>query len=85
MPATVTNCTDTARSHKIGIVSPEVHQVSIPTQQPAPRNQYCVPRFRVAIVKGLVEDYGLAMAEVARQVGISTSGVSKILGRSLSS
>ena len=44
-----------------------------------------LPGVRVAIVKGLVEDYGLAMAEVARQVGISTSGVSKILGRSLSS
>jgi REP element-mobilizing transposase RayT len=44
-----------------------------------------LPGVRVAIVKRLVEDYGLPLAEVARQVGISTSGVSKILTRSLSS
>ena len=39
---------------------------------------------RAQIVKGLVEGFGLALAEVARQVGISTSGVAKILTRSLS-
>jgi hypothetical protein len=39
----------------------------------------------VKIVQGLVADYGVHIAEVARQVGISTSGVSKILTRSLSS
>ena len=43
-----------------------------------------LPEVRAQIVKGLVEDYGLALAEVARQVGISTSGVAKILMRSLS-
>ena len=32
----------------------------------------------------LVEKYGVSVAEVARQIGISTSGVSKILTRSLS-
>ena len=32
-----------------------------------------------------MEDFGVAIAEVARQLGISTSGVSKILTRSLSS
>jgi hypothetical protein len=44
-----------------------------------------LPAVRVKIARTLVEDYGLAIAEVARQVGISISGVSKILTRSLSS
>lgn len=44
-----------------------------------------LPRVRLEIAQRLVADYGLAIAEVARQVGISTSGVSKILMRSLSS
>lgn len=39
---------------------------------------------RAEIARRLVEDYGLTLAEVARQVGISTSGVSKLLSRSLS-
>jgi REP element-mobilizing transposase RayT len=43
-----------------------------------------LPEIRAKIVRGLVEDYGLTLAEVARQVGISTSGVSKIMARSLS-
>ena len=43
-----------------------------------------LPAVRVKIVQGLVEDYGVPIAEVARQVGISTSGVSKILTRNLS-
>jgi REP-associated tyrosine transposase len=43
-----------------------------------------VPAVRAEIVRGLVENYGVAIAEVARQVGISTSGASKILTRSLS-
>lgn len=44
-----------------------------------------VPRVRTEIARRLVEDYGLTLAEVARQVGISTSGVSKLLSRYLSS
>ena len=36
------------------------------------------------IVRGLTENYGVRAAEIARQVGISTSGVSKILSRTLS-
>lgn len=44
-----------------------------------------LPAVRVKIAHTLVEDYGLQTAEVARQVGVSTSGVSKILSRSLSS
>jgi putative transposase len=44
-----------------------------------------LPVVRAAIVRGLVESYGMAIAEVARQVGISTSGISKILTRGLSS
>jgi hypothetical protein len=39
---------------------------------------------RTKIVRGLVENYGVMVAEVARQMGISTSGVSKILMRTLS-
>jgi putative transposase len=44
-----------------------------------------LPAVRVKIVRGLVENYGVSVAEIARQVGISTSGVSKILTRRLSS
>ncbi|MBI2533802.1 MAG: hypothetical protein HYW03_16560 [Deltaproteobacteria bacterium] len=44
-----------------------------------------LPTIRAALVSKLVEDFGVAIAEVARQLGISTSGVSKILTRSLSS
>lgn len=46
-----------------------------------------LPAVRAKIARTLVEDYGLAIAEVARQAGISTSGVSgvsKTLTRSLS-
>jgi hypothetical protein len=43
-----------------------------------------LPVVRTKIVRGLVENYGVGVAEVARQVGISTSGVSKILTRTLS-
>ena len=43
-----------------------------------------LPAVRTKIVRGLVENYGVGVAEVARQVGISTSGVSKILSRTLS-
>ena len=39
----------------------------------------------ITIVRGLVEDYGLPIAEIARQVDISTSGVLNILTISLSS
>ena len=44
-----------------------------------------LPTIRAALVCKLVEDFGVAIAEVARQLGISTSGVSKILSRRLSS
>ena len=43
-----------------------------------------LPVVRTKTVRGLVENYGVGVAEVARQVGISTSGVSKILTRTLS-
>ena len=33
-----------------------------------------LPAVRTKIVRGLVENYGVGIAEVARQVGISTSG-----------
>jgi REP element-mobilizing transposase RayT/CRP-like cAMP-binding protein len=44
-----------------------------------------LPTIRAELACKLVEDFGVATAEVARQLGISTSGVSKILTRSLSS
>jgi REP element-mobilizing transposase RayT len=44
-----------------------------------------LPTIRAELACKLVEDFGVAIAEVARQLGISTSGVSKILTRSLSS
>ena len=44
-----------------------------------------LPTIRAALACKLVEDFGVAIAEVARQLGISTSGVSKILTRRLSS
>ena len=43
-----------------------------------------LPAVRTKIVRGLVENYGVGVAEIARQVVISTSGVSKILTRTLS-
>jgi REP-associated tyrosine transposase len=43
-----------------------------------------LPEVRTKIVRRLVENYGVPVAEVARQVGISTSGVSKVLSRTLS-
>jgi hypothetical protein len=44
-----------------------------------------LPMIRAVLASKLVEDFGVALAEVARQLGVSTSGVSKILTRSLSS
>ena len=44
-----------------------------------------LPAIRAELACKLIQDYGIAAAEVARQVGISTSGVSKILSRRLSS
>jgi putative transposase len=41
-----------------------------------------IPAVRADLSRKLVENYGITIAEVARQVGISTSGISKILARS---
>ena len=43
-----------------------------------------LPAVRTRIVHRLVENYEVGVAEVARQMGISTSEVSKILTRTLS-
>ena len=40
-----------------------------------------IPEVRAEIVEELVKKLGVPLAEIARAVGISTSGVSKILGR----
>jgi hypothetical protein len=51
------------------------------------RNGSCrgrLPDVRAQIVRRLVENYGLPIAHVARQVGISTFEASKILPRDLS-
>jgi putative transposase len=44
-----------------------------------------MPTVRAEVARKLVEDYGITIAEVARQVGVSTSAISKSLGRSYSS
>ena len=59
------------------------HGVSV-TELRSGSRRGTVPDVRAEIARRLIEDYGLALAEVARQVGISTSGVSKLLSRSLS-
>jgi REP element-mobilizing transposase RayT len=41
-----------------------------------------LPKLRRAIALKLVNEYGLSLAETARRLGISTSGVAKILRRS---
>lgn len=40
-----------------------------------------IPSLRSTIVMRLVKDYGIPLAEIGRQVGISTSAVSKIVSR----
>jgi hypothetical protein len=42
-----------------------------------------LPQVAADIVRGLVQNYGMPIADVARQVRISTSGASKILIRGL--
>jgi hypothetical protein len=44
-----------------------------------------MPEVRAEVARKLVQDYGVTIAEVARQVGVSTSAISKSLGRSHSS
>jgi len=39
-------------------------------------------RVRAQIARGLVESHGISMAEVARQVGVSTSAISKMMAKS---
>ncbi len=41
-----------------------------------------LPKLRKAIALKLVNEYGLSLAETARRLGISTSGVAQILRRS---
>jgi putative transposase len=43
-----------------------------------------LPAIRGELVRCLIANFGVTAAEVARQLGISTSGVSKIMSRSLS-
>lgn len=44
-----------------------------------------IPAVRADLSRKLVENYGITSAEVARQVGVSTSAISKSLARSYSS
>lgn len=44
-----------------------------------------IPAVRAAASRKLVVDYGIPLAEVARQVGVSTSAISKSLARNYSS
>ena len=43
-----------------------------------------IPAVKVEVSRKLVEDCGITIAEIARQVGISTSAISKSLARSSS-
>jgi hypothetical protein len=45
------------------------------------RNEVSVVRARIAL--GLVKKHGVSLAEVARRVGVTTSGISKILKRAI--
>ena len=40
-----------------------------------------LPEVREQLAKELVKDYGLTLAETARQLGVSTSAISKIFAR----
>ena len=40
-----------------------------------------IPKVRAQLAKALVKDYGLTLAETARQLGVSTSAISKIFVR----
>jgi ribosome-binding protein aMBF1 (putative translation factor) len=44
-----------------------------------------IPALRADLSRKLVEDYGITIAEVARQLGVSTSAISKSLARNNSS
>jgi putative transposase len=44
-----------------------------------------IPAVRAEVSRKLVEDCGITLAEIARQVGVSTSAISKSLARSYSS
>ncbi len=44
-----------------------------------------IPAVRAEVSRKLVEDCGIPIAEIARQVGVSPSAISKSLGRSYSS
>jgi hypothetical protein len=54
------------------------------TEQRSGSRRVRLPVVRAKIVQAFLENYGVAIAEVARQMGISTSGASKILTRTLS-
>jgi len=55
-------------------------KVSVPELRSGSRRG-AVSEVRAQIATALVEEYGVPMAEVARQVGVSTSAVSKIYSR----
>jgi hypothetical protein len=44
-----------------------------------------IPAIRAEVSRKLVENYGIPIAEIARQVGVSTSAISKSLARTCSS
>jgi putative transposase len=44
-----------------------------------------IPAVIAEVSRKLVEDYGITLAEIARQLGVSTSAISKRLARSYSS
>lgn len=70
------------KAERVVVAGCKKHGVSVTELRNGSRRG-SVPRVRTEIARRLVEDYGLALAEVARQVGISTSGVSRLLSRGL--
>jgi hypothetical protein len=42
-----------------------------------------VARVRAKLAQQLVGDYGISLADAARRLGVSTSGIAKVLARAL--
>jgi winged helix-turn-helix DNA-binding protein len=62
---------------------PEI--VALFTELRSGRRHGEIPAVTAEVSRKLVEDYGITIAEIARQLGVSTSAISKRLPRSYSS
>jgi putative transposase len=59
------------------------HKVSL-TELQSGSHRGEIPAVRAEVSRKLVEDHGITIAEIARQVSVSTSAISKSLARSYS-